>query len=167
MDPKIDVTVAAVVPDGDRYLLVEERVGGQLVFNQPAGHLEPNESLTSAIIRETREETGFLFEPEFIIGIYLWHSEAADRSFLRVTFAGSATAPERDVELDDGIVGVHWLSRNQLLSPERRLRSPMVLRCIDDYERGDRLIREAFDFEFNIDFAARQVVNDHDLVAEV
>lgn len=138
MDPKIDVTVAAVVPDGERYLLVEERVGGQLVFNQPAGHLEANESLPSAVIRETLEETGFLFEPEFVVGIYLWHSEEADRSFLRVTFAGAAAAPKRDVELDAGIVAVHWLSRNQLLSPERRLRSPMVLRCLDDYCNGTR-----------------------------
>lgn len=138
MTPTIDVTVAAVIPNEDRYLLVEERVGGELVFNQPAGHLEANESLVNAVVRETREETGFLFAPEFIVGIYLWHSEEAARSFLRVTFAGSASAPQRDVALDDGIVGVHWLTRNQLLSPERTLRSPMVMRCLDDYRTGLR-----------------------------
>jgi len=133
MHSSIDVTVAAIVPDGEQFLFVEERVGGELVFNQPAGHLEPGESLLDAVIRETLEETGFHFQPESLVGIYQWHCDAAARSFLRVTFMGSAEPPAQTPELDDGIVATHWLTRNQLLSPQRRLRSPMVIRCLDDF----------------------------------
>lgn len=138
MARKIDVTVAAVVEREERFLMVEEYVRGTRVFNQPAGHLEPGESLVDAAVRETREETGFRFEPRYVLGVYLWRSEAAESSFLRVTFIGSAEAPTGPVELDEGIVAAHWLSRNQLLSRGERLRSPLVLQCIDDYRAGIR-----------------------------
>jgi 8-oxo-dGTP pyrophosphatase MutT (NUDIX family) len=138
MARKIDVTVAAVVEREERFLMVEEHARGARVFNQPAGHLEPGESLVDAAVRETREETGFRFEPRYVLGIYLWRSEAADTSFLRVTFIGSGEAPAGPVQLDEGIVAVHWLSRNQLLSRSEQLRSPMVLQCIDDYRAGIR-----------------------------
>lgn len=138
MDFAIDVTVAAIVARNDRFLLIEEQVGGQLVFNQPAGHLEPQESLLQAVVRETREESGFVFMPEALVGVYLWHCDEAERSFLRVSFMGTAREPERAVALDTGIVGVHWLTRPELLSPTRMLRSPLVLRAIDDYEAGRR-----------------------------
>jgi 8-oxo-dGTP pyrophosphatase MutT (NUDIX family) len=138
MTQRIDVTVAAIIERDQRFLLVEEEVAGKRVLNQPAGHLEPNESLVAAAVRETLEETGFRFEPREVVGIYLWHSDEADTSFLRVTFCGSAEPPTATPRLDAGIVGVRWLSHPQILGRAHDLRSPMVLRCIDDYVAGAR-----------------------------
>ena len=138
MNSRIDVTVAAVIERSGRYLLVEERVAEQLVFNQPAGHLELGESLLEAVVREVGEETGFAFVPEALVGVYLWQSNGPDHAYLRVCFTGSATAPTSEPTLDVGIVAAHWLSREQLLNPERELRSPLVLRCIDDFRNGAR-----------------------------
>jgi ADP-ribose pyrophosphatase YjhB (NUDIX family) len=138
MDAPIDVTVAAIVARKDRFLVVEEQAAGEIVFNQPAGHLETAETLLDAVVRETHEETGYHFTPQALVGIYLWHCEEANRSFLRVTFAGTAREPETPAKLDTGIVAVHWLTRGQLLHPTRRLRSPMVIRCIDDFSVGRR-----------------------------
>ena len=138
MDWRIDVTVAAVIEQGERFLLVEERVAGRLVLNQPAGHLEPGESLLDAVVREVAEETGYAFVPEALVGVYLWQCEPNSRSYLRVSFAGTATAPSTQPALDDGIVGVHWLTRKELDDPVCDLRSPMVLRCIDDLRNGAR-----------------------------
>lgn len=136
MTPGIDVTVAAVIEREGRFLVVEERVGGNLVLNQPAGHLEHGESLLHAVVREAREETGYRFVPSHIVGFYLWRAEESGTTYLRVAFCGTAEAPAETPTLDDGIVGVHWLTRSQLLG--RHLRSPMVLRCFDDYAGGRR-----------------------------
>ena len=138
MDWRIDVTVAALIEQRGRFLLVEERVDGQLVLNQPAGHLEPGESLLEAAVREVAEETGHTFVPETVVGVYLWQCDPGTRSYLRVCFAGTATAPPTPPALDHGIVGVHWLTREELANSPRRLRSPMVLRCIDDLRNGAR-----------------------------
>jgi 8-oxo-dGTP pyrophosphatase MutT (NUDIX family) len=138
MPQGIDVTVAAVIERDGRFLCVEELVNGRAVLNQPAGHLEPNESLHEAAIRETREETGHSFEPRHVVGIYQWHSEEAGTTFLRVVFCGPADAPAKPAPLDDGIVGFHWLTAAELRKRSRQLRSPMVLRCLDDYVAGAR-----------------------------
>jgi 8-oxo-dGTP pyrophosphatase MutT (NUDIX family) len=138
MDSGIDVTVAAVAERDGRYLIVEERACGRVVFNQPAGHLDHEESLVDAVVRETREETGHRFEPQHLLGVYLWHSDEAGKSFLRVTFIGSVAEPAATPTLDDGIIAFHWLSRNQLLSRSDQLRSPLVLRCVDDHLAGIR-----------------------------
>ncbi len=138
MQRNIDVTVAAVIERGQRFLMVEEWACGALVFNQPAGHLEPGESLLEAVVRETREETGHDFQPLHLLGVYLWRNPETAASILRVTFAGSASPPAAPPMLDDGIVAAHWLTRNQLLSRADQLRSPMVLQCIDDYRAGVR-----------------------------
>ncbi len=138
MAQDIDVTVAAVIERDGRFLLVEELVAGSLVLNQPAGHLEQGESLPAAVARETLEETGHRFTPTAVVGCYLWRSEAAGTTYLRIAFCGTAEPPVGPVRLDDGIVGAHWLSRNQLLSRGAQLRSPMVLRCLDDYVAGHR-----------------------------
>jgi 8-oxo-dGTP pyrophosphatase MutT (NUDIX family) len=135
---RIDVTVAAVIEEDERYLVVEEQAAGQLVYNQPAGHLEPGESLVEAVIRETLEETGFRFEPRSLLGIYLWRHPHNDVTLLRVAFTGDATPPAGQPVLDDGIVATHWMTRNQLLGHSARLRSPLVLRSIDDYRAGTR-----------------------------
>ena len=136
MIDKIDVTVAAVIKNDQRYLMIEEFAGGRLVFNQPAGHLEPGESLIEAAIRETQEESGYAFQPEALLGLYLWHCDEARTTFLRIAFCGQATAPAARPTLDEGIVATHWLTRAQLLAREAQLRSPLVLRCIDDFETG-------------------------------
>ncbi len=134
----IDVTVAAIIERAGKFLMVEERAGPNLVLNQPAGHLEQGESLLAAVTREALEETGHRFEPEHLVGFYLWHSKDAGTTYLRVAFCG-AVEPSADVAaLDDGIVALHWLSRAQLARRVHELRSPMVLRCIDDYLAGQR-----------------------------
>jgi 8-oxo-dGTP pyrophosphatase MutT (NUDIX family) len=135
---KPDVTVAAVIELDGRFLLVEERVSGRVVFNQPAGHVEDGETLRDAVIRETLEETAWHFEPDALIGIYLWKNRARNRSFLRIAFSGACSARDAQQPLDDGILRVVWLSREQLAAHGRRLRSPMVLRCVDDYLSGAR-----------------------------
>jgi 8-oxo-dGTP pyrophosphatase MutT (NUDIX family) len=133
-----DVTVAAVVQREGRFLVVEERIGGRLVLNQPAGHLEDGESLVDAAIRETREETAWRFHPEALVGIYLWRNPDNGRSFLRFTFCGSVDDHQPARPLDTGIQRALWLSHEQLRVQPSRLRSPMVLRCLDDYLSGKR-----------------------------
>lgn len=133
-----DVTVAAVVQHEGRFLVVEERIGGRLVLNQPAGHLEDGESLVDAAIRETREETAWRFHPEALVGIYLWRNPDNGRSFLRFTFCGSVDDHRPSQPLDAGIQRALWLSHEQLRVQPARLRSPMVLRCLDDYLSGKR-----------------------------
>jgi 8-oxo-dGTP pyrophosphatase MutT (NUDIX family) len=134
----IDVTVAAIIERAGKFLMVEERAGTHLVLNQPAGHLEQGESLLAAVTREALEETGHRFEPEHVVGFYLWHSQDAATTYLRVAFCG-AVEPSADVAaLDEGIVAVHWLARPQLVRRVHELRSPMVMRCIDDYLAGQR-----------------------------
>ena len=134
-----EVTVAAVVERDGRYLMVEELISGRLVLNQPAGHLEDGETLLDAVIRETREETAWRFTPEALVGIYLWRNPENERTFLRFTFCGPVDSHDAAQPLDQGIQRALWLSRNQLLAQEARLRSPLVMRCLDDYTLGRRL----------------------------
>ena len=138
MTDRIDVTVAALIEQDDRFLLVEERANGNVVFNQPAGHLEPGETLTAAVTREVEEETGFAFQATELLGFYLWHCEAANTTFLRLAFCGDATPPADTPTLDDGIIATHWLTREQWAAKQAKLRSPLVLRCVDDYLAGTR-----------------------------
>jgi 8-oxo-dGTP pyrophosphatase MutT (NUDIX family) len=133
----IHVTAASIIESGGRFLLVEERVDGRVVLNQPAGHLDPGESLAAAAARETLEETGYTFTPTHLVGIYHWQNDVGE-TFVRFSFCGTHTAPKGIVNLDDGIIGTLWLARSQMLARERDLRSPMVLRCVDDYLAGRR-----------------------------
>jgi len=135
---KPDVTVAAVIERDARFLLVEERIRGQLVFNQPAGHVEDGESLLQAVIREALEETAWAFTPQWLLGMYLWRS-ARGHSTLRFTFSGTIDDFDAGRTLDPPIVATHWLTRDEILARRRALRTPLVLRCIDDYQRGVRL----------------------------
>lgn len=133
-----DVTVAAVVERDGRFLVVEERAARRIVINQPAGHLEAGESLLDAAVRETLEETGYRLVPASVTGVYLWRHPATGRSFLRVAFTGTVTGPEPDRALDRCIVRAAWMSREQLAARPNVLRSPLVLRCIDDFLAGAR-----------------------------
>ena len=123
------VTVAVVVQDGDRFLMVEESADGGQVLNQPAGHLDPGESLIDAALRECREETAWQVRPTGLVGVYLWDHPDKPLTFLRVTLTA---APEQDTgaPLDPDISARHWLTRPQIAA--RPLRSPLVLACLDD-----------------------------------
>lgn len=132
------VTVATIVESQGRFLLVEEQVNGQTVFNQPAGHLEADESLIQAALRETLEETGWEVELTGLIGLYLYPSRNNGITYQRVCFAAKPRQQRADAVLDEGIIAAHWLTREQVLACRERWRSPMVLRCIDDYLEGVR-----------------------------
>jgi NADH pyrophosphatase NudC (nudix superfamily) len=135
---KPEVTVAAITESDGRFLVVEERINQRLVFNQPAGHVEHGESLLTAVIREVREETAWRFEPASLVGVYLWRSPESGVTTMRFAFCGSVDDHQAAQPLDHGIIGTHWLSRADLQQRERRLRSPLVLRCIEDYLGGKR-----------------------------
>ncbi len=129
------VTVAAVAERDGHFLCVRETVDGGTVINQPAGHLEPGESLIDAVVRETREETAWCFTPRSLIGVYRWHCTDNDRTYLRFAFAGTVDAHDPAQPLDEGIIEALWLSVPQL-EHDRSLRSPLVLQCVRDYLNG-------------------------------
>jgi 8-oxo-dGTP pyrophosphatase MutT (NUDIX family) len=143
---KPDVTVAAVIERDGRFLLVEERIRGRLVLNQPAGHLEDGEALIDAVIRETLEETAWQFTPEALLGIYQWRSPRGHTT-LRFAFTGSVQGYDPNRPLDPPIVTTHWLTREEILQRSARLRTPMVVRCIEDFLGGRRLPLDALTAE--------------------
>jgi 8-oxo-dGTP pyrophosphatase MutT (NUDIX family) len=145
---KPSATVAAVIERDGRFLLVEEISDGRRVLNQPAGHLDPGESLVEACVRETLEETAYAFEPTSLVGIYRWHYAPADNTFLRFAFAGSVGNVDASRTLDTEIVATHWLSREDLAARPEMHRSPLVMRCVDDYLAGRRFPLDVFSKEF-------------------
>lgn len=131
------VTVATVVVDEGRLLLVEERIDGELVLNQPAGHLEPGESLAEAALRETLEETGWEVELTAFIGTYQW--TAPDGTpFLRFSYAARPLRHDPLRPLDTGIERALWLQPGELLAARKRLRSPLVWQVVADFLAGQR-----------------------------
>ncbi len=138
---KPSVTVAAVIERAGRFLIIEEHTPAGLRLNQPAGHLDPGESLLQAVVRETLEETAHDFIPTALVGFYLARfrpaGAAADVTYLRVTFCGEA-GMDHGTALDDGIVRVLWLTYDELAACPERHRSELVLRCVDDYRSGQR-----------------------------
>jgi 8-oxo-dGTP pyrophosphatase MutT (NUDIX family) len=145
---KPDVTVAAVIERSGRFLLVEERIRGRLVLNQPAGHLEDGESLLEAVVRETLEETAWGFTPESLLGIYQWRSPRG-HSTLRIAFTGSVQGHDAARPLDPPVVTTHWFAREEILQRATQLRTPLVLRCIDDWLAGRRLPLDALTAELS------------------
>ncbi|MBK7326234.1 bifunctional thiamin pyrimidine pyrophosphate hydrolase and thiamin pyrophosphate hydrolase [Candidatus Propionivibrio aalborgensis] len=135
---KPHVTVAAVLERDGKFLLVEEETNEGIRFNQPAGHLECRESLIDAVIRETLEETAYSFIPRYLVGVYNWRSEAKDMTYLRFAFGGEVAGHDAQRELDQGIIAAHWLTLDEIRALESRHRSPLVLRCIDDWRAGKR-----------------------------
>lgn len=134
--PRHAVTVAAVVERDGRFLIVEEDVRGVARLNQPAGHVESGECLLDALVRETREETGWRVRPSGLVAIYQWFDPASARDVLRFTFVAEALGLIDGATLDVGIIRTHWLSRDELLAHATPARTPLVLRSIDDYARG-------------------------------
>jgi 8-oxo-dGTP pyrophosphatase MutT (NUDIX family) len=133
-----DLTVAAIVQRENQFLLVEERIQDALVFNQPAGHVEDGESVIEAAVRETFEETAWRFVPRYLLGLYLWRNPGNGQSILRVALGGDVHGHEAQRPLDEGILAAHWMTRAALLARPERLRSPLVLQCIDDQLAGKR-----------------------------
>lgn len=130
------VTVAAVIERDGRFLFVEEMQEGRRVLNQPAGHLDPGETLLAACAREVMEETAHRFEPAGLVGIYRWHYKPADVTFLRFCFTGRILGTE-DRPLDKEILALHWLTPAELKQKSAMHRSPLVQQCLDDYRAGN------------------------------
>ena len=135
---KPHVTVAAVIEKENRFLLVEEHTSNGLAYNQPAGHLEESEDLISAVKREVNEETAWVFDPEAIVSIQLWRKNPEFPSFLRICFSGHCHSHNPEQTLDEGIVNTLWLTRDDIAANRHRLRSPLVLKSVDEYLKGER-----------------------------
>ncbi len=145
---KPHTTVAALCEQDGKYLLVRERVDGEIVYNQPAGHLDPGESLLDAVVRETLEETRYPFVPEALQGIYRFTPpEHPGRTFIRFLFRGRVGAPLAG-PLDDGIIAAEWLSYEELLACRAQHRTPMVVQCIDDARAGPGYPLDIISHEF-------------------
>lgn len=138
MQWKPHATVAAIVEQNGKFLLVEEETDRGNRFNQPAGHLEDNESLLEAVIRETQEETAYRFEPTALLGIYHWKHEHNDTTYLRFAYIGEVSEHQAQQKLDDGIIRSVWMSVDEIRANAELMRSPQVLICIEDYLNGRR-----------------------------
>ena len=138
---KPSVTVAAVIERDGKFLLVEEETSDGIRFNQPAGHLDPNESLQQAVARETLEESAYDFVPTALIGTYLSRYLSSrtgeEVTYLRFAFCGELGV-WHDQPLDSGILRTVWMSYADLAACRDKHRTPLVLQCVDDYLRGQR-----------------------------
>ena len=132
------VTVAAVVERGGKFLLVEEEADGRRVLNQPAGHLDPGESLAAGCAREVLEETGHRVEPTALVGVYRWVYEPEDVTFLRFCFSTRILDFSPDRKLDGEIKAIHWMTPRELQEKREMHRSPLVMQCVDDFLAGKR-----------------------------
>jgi len=135
---KPNVTVAAVIEQDGKFLLVEEHTSQGLKFNQPAGHLEANESLLNAVVREALEESAYDFEPQHLIGVYRWHADTSNTTYLRFAYSGRILAHHAGQALDNGIVRAVWMTPEEIRATAPRHRSPLILQCVEDYLAGKR-----------------------------
>ena len=135
---KPNVTVAAVIEQDGKFLLVEEHTSQGLKFNQPAGHLEASESLLNAVVREALEESAYDFEPQHLIGIYRWHAATSNTTYLRFAYSGRILAHHAGQALDKGIVRAVWMTPDEIRATASRHRSPLILQCVEDYLAGKR-----------------------------
>ena len=142
------VTVAAIIEKDGRFLFVEEVANGLRVINQPAGHLDPGESLADACRREVLEETAHQFEPTGLVGVYRWHYAPQDVTFLRFCFSGKILGTA-DRKLDKEIIALHWLTIDQLKKRSSEHRSPLVQRCVEDFLAGRNFPLELCSEEFS------------------
>ena len=143
---KPSVTVAAIIERGGKFLLVEEQTPEGLKLNNPAGHLDPGESLIDACVRETLEETTHTFRATALVGVYMARVQrparddesAQDITYLRFAFCGELGAVQAGRQLDTGIVRTLWLTPDEIRASASRHRSPLLLRCVEDYLAGQR-----------------------------
>ncbi len=132
------VTVATIIERDNRFLLVYENSDGRQVYNQPAGHLEPDETLTEAAIREALEETAWTIKLTGVVGVNLYTAPSNNVTYFRTTFIGEAISHDPNRRLDDGIIDAVWLTYEEILARKDQLRSPMTLQIIEDYRAGRR-----------------------------
>ena len=135
---KPNTTVAAIIEQNGKFLLVEESTDHGNRFNQPAGHLEDNETLIQAVIRETMEEAAYEFTPEALLGVYHWKHPHNDTTYLRVAFIGKVGLHYPMQELDKGILQAVWMDIDEIRDKTGLMRSPQVITCIEDYLAGKR-----------------------------
>ena len=139
---KPNVTVSAIIERDGRFLLVEESTADGLRLNTPAGHLDPAETPIDACVREVMEETAYSFTPTALVGMYMNRfvrtRTGADITYLRFAFGGDVVAHDASRALDTGIVGARWLSADEIRASTERHRSPMMLRCVEDWLAGKR-----------------------------
>ena len=135
---KPNVTVAAIIERDGKFLLVEEETDEGIRFNQPAGHLECEEALTDAVVREALEETGYTFVPKYLVGIYNWRHPSKDITYLRFAFGGDIVGHDAQRKLDARIIGARWLALDEIRANADQHRSPLILRCIEDWQAGKR-----------------------------
>jgi 8-oxo-dGTP pyrophosphatase MutT (NUDIX family) len=140
---KPNTTVAAIIEQNGKFLLVEEETERGNRYNQPAGHLEDGETLIEAVIRETMEEAAYEFTPEFLLGVYHWKHALNDTTYLRFAFIGKAGVHYPMQDLDEGIVQAVWMDIDEIRDKKNLMRSPQVLTCIEDYLAGKRFPLEA------------------------
>jgi len=136
------VTVAAVIERGGRFLMIEEETSEGLKINNPAGHLDPGETPAEGCAREALEETAWRFRPTALLGVYISRFQRAttgeDVTYLRFAFTGELGEPVPGRALDHGIVRTLWMTADELRATADRHRSPLVLRCLEDYLKGIR-----------------------------
>ncbi|MES2674425.1 MAG: NUDIX hydrolase [Pseudomonadota bacterium] len=130
------VTVATIIERDQKFLMVYEEADGKKVYNQPAGHLDPNETLQQAAIRETLEETGWTVKLTGVVGINLYVAPSNGVTYLRTTFIAEAISQDTERMLDTGIIEAVWLTYDEILARKEELRSPMTLQIIEDYRLG-------------------------------
>jgi 8-oxo-dGTP pyrophosphatase MutT (NUDIX family) len=136
---KPNVVVAAIAERDGKFLLVEEEIeSGQLVFNQPAGHWDPGETLVEACVRETLEETAYDFKPTALVGVFGWTPPGGDKTYLRFAFCGETGAHDSHRQLDKEIHRAVWLSVEEIRACRSRHRSPLLMLCIERYLSGVR-----------------------------
>ena len=133
-----DLTVAAVIERDDKFRLVEEYAMGRRVVTQPGGHIEADESPEQAIVREVFEESGVTVECRDMIGVYLWIHPQTRQQFLRIVFTAEYLDHDENVALDDGILGARWMTFDDIQASRSILRTPAVLKCVEDYRSGRR-----------------------------
>jgi len=136
---KPNTTVAGIIVCNGKYLLVEELENNQSVYNQPAGHLEANENLITAVKREVLEESGLSIDPDYLSGIYYFHRPDINLYFLRFCFVFELNECLESAPQDDEIIATHWLTYDEIVAKTSQHRSPMVKDCIDDYLAGKRI----------------------------
>ncbi len=135
MPDTIHLTVACVICRDDRFLVVREHAADRIAINQPAGHVEPGERLSSAALRETREETGYEIELTGLLGLSTYFSVAAGITYYRVSFAAKLLSDDQKYPLDPEIIEALWLTYDEIKGSDN-LRSPMVLADIERYRSG-------------------------------
>jgi phosphatase NudJ len=136
---KPNTTVGVVVTCQDKFLLVEEIEHGKTVYNQPAGHLEADENLVTAAMRELKEETGLTYSPDYLCGIYYYYRQSLNLYYLRFCFVIELESIETCQPEDDEIIACHWLTLAEIKAKSVQLRSPLVLECIEDYLSGKKI----------------------------